>query len=236
MSFPFENFDASKIPPMNVVEGYGLWSKNYDDMLTDNLDGPILDGFLPHLSVEALDIVDLGCGTGRTGAWMRKNLEVRSIDGVDLCEDMLAHAESKGVYDSAKFGDMADTGLASCSYDLAANVLSACHMADLGSLYREAFRLLRPGGVFLLIDYHPHMLLCGMGTCFPDVEGNRIAIENHVHLLRDHARIAGKTGFQCAGFDESLITQEWLDQGLPKKDFLNHPIGFGYLWRKGVPE
>ncbi len=67
-------------------------------------------------------------------------------------------------------------------------------------------RLLKEKATFLLIDYHPHMLLCGKGTSFPDPEGNLVAIRNYVHLLRDHTSIAKELGFQYVAFEESLIT------------------------------
>ena len=65
MSFPFSSFDTSDIDPKGVIDGYAVWSRNYDEMVTDNLDGPILERFRPHLSCPDMDILDLGCSRRR---------------------------------------------------------------------------------------------------------------------------------------------------------------------------
>lgn len=229
MSFPFA---GSGPPPRSVKEGYERWALNYDEMLTDNLDGPVLASFLPLLPGGPVDAADLGCGTGRTGAWLRRRLEVRSLAGVDLSPAMLERARAKSLYDRLLLRDLGRTGLEGDAFDLVCNVLSACHLPGLAPLYDEARRLLRPGGRFLLVDYHPHMLLSGQGTRFPDVDGNTVSIENHVHLLRDHHRAARERGLAFLAFDESLVTRAWLEQGLRKEAFLHHPVGFGFLWQK----
>ncbi|EFL24205.1 conserved hypothetical protein [Streptomyces himastatinicus ATCC 53653] len=41
---------------------------------------------------------DLGCGTGRTATWLRRN-GVPAIDGVDLTPEMLDRARARGVHD-----------------------------------------------------------------------------------------------------------------------------------------
>jgi SAM-dependent methyltransferase len=225
-------FDPPELHRRSVAEGYAIWSKNYDQMLTYNLDGPILTSFLPFLSSVAGCVIDLGCGTGRTGRWLKENASVGEIDGVDVSGEMIECARPKGLYRTLVVGDMTQTGLEAGTYDLAVNVLSACHVADLGSLYAEAHRLVRPGGSFVMIDFHPHMMLNGKGTCFPDVDGNMVAIENTIHLLRDHTRVAREVGFRFEAFDESLVTQAWLDQGLALTEYRDHPIGFGFAWLK----
>ena len=54
---------------------------------------------------------DLGCGTGRTAEWL-KHRGVRSIDGVDLTEEMLARARERGVFDRLELADVSASGLA----------------------------------------------------------------------------------------------------------------------------
>src|ERR671914_791999 len=45
----------------------------------------------------------------------------------------------------------------------AAALVPAClvdeHLPDLGPPYREAFRLARPGGYFVVVGYHPHFIM-----------------------------------------------------------------------------
>src|ERR1700730_100367 len=76
------------------AEGYRLWANTYDDepnpMLS--LEQRILAPLLPPLV--DLDVVDLGCGTGR---WLKALQEAgaRSLLGLDSSEEMLGFAASK---------------------------------------------------------------------------------------------------------------------------------------------
>ena len=45
-------------------------------------------------------VADLGCGTGRTGAWLRETGVAGTIDGVDLTPEMLDRARERGAHDS----------------------------------------------------------------------------------------------------------------------------------------
>jgi SAM-dependent methyltransferase len=232
MSYPHHPFDRRVVEPVDVKTGYAIWSRNYDAMLTGNLEGPVLKTFEARLGGVEGDAVDLGAGTGRMASWVLERTPCRAVDGVDLSPEMTAVARARNAYRRLQLADMRRTGLAGGRYALALNVLSACHVERLEPLYDEARRLLEPGGFFALIDFHPHMLLCGKGTCFPDTEGNPTAIVNHVHLLSDHARAAEAAGFAYEAFDESVVTRAWIDGGLVLRDFLHHTIGFGFLWKK----
>lgn len=44
--------------------------------------------------------VDLGCGTGRTGAWLRSR-GVARLDGIDLTPEMLEIARGRQIYDAS---------------------------------------------------------------------------------------------------------------------------------------
>jgi trans-aconitate methyltransferase len=90
MSFPFSTFDASGTRPRTVREGYAIWSGTYDEMLSDDLDGPLLAQFARHLPSESARVIDPGCGTGRTGAWPRREFLPAAIDGLDVSPEMIA--------------------------------------------------------------------------------------------------------------------------------------------------
>ena len=132
-------------------------------------------------------VLDLACGTGRIGAWLRAQ-GVRRRDGLDFTPEMLARAEAKGIYDRVILADMLDTGLPASAYDLVLEVLADEHLAELSPLYREAARLAAPAGVFVVVGYHPHFLMNGIPTHFERQDGAQVAIESYVHLLSDHAK------------------------------------------------
>lgn len=94
--------------------------------------------------------VDLGCGAGHTGG----SLAVRgcTVTGVDLDEGMLAAA--RRTYPAVHFvrADASATGLPAASFDLACARHTLHHHEDPDATLREARRLLRPGGRFVLVD------------------------------------------------------------------------------------
>lgn len=102
---------------------------------------------------------------------------------------MLAIARTRGIYERLEQADVSATGLEDGAYDLITTGLVDEHLPDLQPLYREASRLLRPGGVHVLIGYHPHFIMtAGMPTHFDRRPGEPVAIETYVHLLSDHGR------------------------------------------------
>ncbi len=195
----FSAFDARRYRTLAPREGYDRWAATYEDAVEDALDGALLE----RLAVDwggAARAADLGCGTGRTGAWLAAR-GVGEIDGVDLSPGMLAAARARGVYRSLREGEVGDTGLEAGAYDLVVACLVDEHLADLGPLYGEAARLARPGGSFVLVGFHPHFIIAsGMPTHFDDAEsGEPLAIETHVHLLSDHVAAGLAVWARCTG-------------------------------------
>ena len=113
--------------------------------------------------IEALDldadshVLDLGSGLGGPA---RTLVEVTgcTVTGVDLtpdfCEVATALSEWTGLSDRTRFyvGDATATGLPDAAVDAAMTVHVAMNVADKPALYAEAFRVLRPGGRFVVYD------------------------------------------------------------------------------------
>jgi len=97
---------------------------------------------------DALDVLDLGCGSGLCGPLFRP--VARKLVGVDLSPRMLALAAGKRVYDELIEAEMLEyLARAPASIDLvvAANVF--CYFADLTPLVQGIARVLRAGGRLL---------------------------------------------------------------------------------------
>jgi trans-aconitate methyltransferase len=170
----FSKFDRRGYPTVSVREGYREWLPSYEATVEDEMDVVLLEGLesVPWAAVSRA--ADLGCGTGRTGAWLRSR-GVARIDGIDLTPEMLARARARGIYDRLDVADVAAIGLERGVYDLVTTCLVDEHLADLRPLYREASRLARR-------------------------PGEPIAIETYVHLLSDHvaaARAGGSRSSRC---------------------------------------
>src|SRR6516162_11877619 len=117
--------------------------------MDDRLDLPLLCSLASVHWGRIAAAVDLGCGTGRIGAWLKAH-GVERVDGVDLCSAMLDRAATKRIYDNLLCADAADTGLAGKGYELAISSFTICHLADLGGFYAETTRLIRPSGQVVL--------------------------------------------------------------------------------------
>jgi len=174
---------------------------------------------------------DLGCGTGRTGAWLRAR-GIPRLDGVDLTPEMLAVARGRKIYDHLVLADVGATGLAGGAYDLVTTCLVEEHLRDLRPLYREAARLLRPGGIYVLVGYHPHFIMvAGMPTHFDRTSGESVAIETYVHLMSDHVSAAREVGLSLAEMRERLVDDRWIALKPRWAPYRNHPVSFVMAWR-----
>jgi len=227
----FEAFDSRGYRTLAPREGYDRWAASYEETVEDAMDLALLE----RLEVDWAGVgavADLGCGTGRTGAWMAER-GVGEIDGVDLSPGMLAAARERGVYRSLAEAQVADTGLDPGAYDLVVACLVDEHLADLGPLYEEAAQLAAPGAHFALVGFHPHFIIAsGMPTHFDDAEsGEAVAIETHVHLLSDHVAAGLGAGLGLAALHERIVDDEFIALKPKWERYRGHPISFAFLWR-----
>src|SRR5262249_20701247 len=154
----FGTFDTRGYRTVDVRSGYGEWVTTYEQTVEDAMDIHLLEslGEVPWDAIERA--ADLGCGTGRTGAWLRRR-GIASVDGVDLTPEMLAVARARDVYASLVEADVSQTGLESGAYDLVVTCLVDEHLADLRPLYVEARRIAGPDGIYVLVGFHPHFIM-----------------------------------------------------------------------------
>src|SRR5262249_16674222 len=133
-------FDKRKYPIVGVREGYGEWVRTYEQTVHDEMDLRLLDRLRTVDWSAPRTVLDLACGTGRIGAWLRARCPA-AIDGVDLTPEMMEIARGRGVYRTLRVADVADTWLPAAAYDLCTQSLADEHLPELGPLYREAARL-----------------------------------------------------------------------------------------------
>lgn len=150
---------AAPTPRVTPADGYRLWARTYDrepnPMLS--LERRIVFSLLPPLS--GLDVVDLGCGTGR---WLEiaRDRGAKSLLGVDPSPEMLNHARTK-LGEAASFvcTDCAGAQLASDSADLVFCNFVLSYLENPRALVNLAHRILRPGGALFVTDVHPQTAL-----------------------------------------------------------------------------
>jgi predicted TPR repeat methyltransferase len=133
------------------AESYDAWADSYDRELADwGYEAPerAADLLQEHLErFETARILDCGCGTGMTGAALRKAGAGGEMIGFDASRDSLEAAEKKRVYDRLDFADLNKRlALEDASVDgiLCIGVLTYLEEEP---IFREWLRVLRPGGV-----------------------------------------------------------------------------------------
>lgn len=222
-------YDRRGYPIVDVREGYGEWVRTYEQTVLDEMDLRLLAGLRTVDWRGARAVLDLACGTGRIGAWLRGR-DAGAIDGVDLTPEMLEVARGKGVYRSLRVADVASTGLGAGAYDLCTQSLADEHLAELAPLYREVARVTAATGTFVLVGFHPQFLMAGVPTHFDRAPGEAVSIRSYVHLFSDHVRAAHAAGWTLREMDEGLIDDAWLRSKPKWEIYRGMPISFVMVW------
>jgi SAM-dependent methyltransferase len=225
-------YDKRRYPVVEVREGYGEWASTYERTVHDILDLRLLERVQTVAWSAARSVLDLACGTGRVAVWLKRRGVTADIDGVDLTPEMLDVARRSGIYRSLRIADVRDTGLVADAYDLCIESLADEHLADLGPLYREAARVTRRAGLFVIVGYHPQFLMAGVPTHFDRASGEPVTIHSHVHLLSDHVKCAHAAGWSLLEMDEALVDDAWLERKPKWHAYVGLPISFSMVWRK----
>jgi SAM-dependent methyltransferase len=230
MTKPFSVYDTRHYPTVDVVAGYDEWAPTYDQTADDQMDLSLLTTLhtVPWRHIQRA--VDLGCGTGRLGHWLQQQ-GIIHIDGLDCSPAMVQQASTKQVYTYLCLADLTQCPLPSHADDLGITVLTASHLPDLQALYLEGARLLRPGGVFVLIDYHPFFLLRGIPTHFDRVSGESIAVANVVHFFGDHVTSGRHVTWTLVDMRERVVDPAWVAQRPGMARYLHQPVSFAMVWR-----
>lgn len=164
-------------------------------------------------NVEGLKILDCGCGEGRF-CRMLVDRGARHALGLDLCEPMIKAArELQSESDIYRVADVQNLSFVEDdTFNLAVSYLNQCDLPDFNANTREVFRVLRPGGRFIVANLHP--MRSAVGGWHRTAEGEK----QHV-ILDDYfdegARHWKMMGVEFTNFHRSLSTyiRGFLDAG-----------------------
>jgi cytosine/adenosine deaminase-related metal-dependent hydrolase/ubiquinone/menaquinone biosynthesis C-methylase UbiE len=209
LDFPGRDMSSSEITScLTPAEGYRLWADTYDDECNPmlSLEQRILDTLLPSLA--GLDVIDLGCGTGR---WLSalKDKKARSVLGVDFSPEMLRVAESKlGSAVNVECADCENTSLQDSSADLILCNFVLSYIEDAANLLKITRRALRPGGLLFITDIHPATSVILNWRRGVNLQQIFHEIRTHHRTIRDVIELCERANLQVA----VLIEQPFGDE------------------------
>ena len=95
----------------------------------------------------SLRVLDLGCGTGLSGAAFRDL--TAALHGIDLSPAMIEKSRAREIYDRLNVGDLQSALSEGDQYDLILAADTLVYLGDLGAVFEGAARSLVAGGHFL---------------------------------------------------------------------------------------
>ncbi len=144
--------------------------------------------------VRGLKILDCGCGEGRF-CRMLLDRGAKQVVGVDLCPPMIAAAAQLATgKDGYVLADVQQMGfLRDGAIDLAVSYLNQCDLPDFEANSREVFRVLKPGGRFVVANLHP--MRSAVGGWLRTEDGAKL------HVILDRYFDEGDRRWKMMGID-----------------------------------
>ena len=133
------------------VESAQDWIDTDQAVRTGMLDSWMLDALG---NVGGKSAIDIGCGEGRFSRLLSQL--GATVTGVDLTEALIARARAMSTGEAYILGDAEDLNeVESDSFDLAVSYIVLVDLLDYCSAIGGAYRVLRPGGRFVVCNIHP---------------------------------------------------------------------------------
>jgi len=187
---------------MDIHDAYNDWSQTYDQdrNLTRDLDQMVTRQLLD--GIRCRSILEIGCGTGKNTGFLAGLGE--QLLALDFSVGMLARAREKVQADHATFETADLTQVWPCadqSIDLVVCNLVLEHIHDLDFIFKQAARVLMPGGRFFLCELHPFRQYQGIQANFQGRQG-AVRIPAFVHHLSDYTGAAKRQSLTLQQLDE----------------------------------
>jgi SAM-dependent methyltransferase len=166
-----------------------------------HISGPDLDALLEAAELKGTErVLDLGCGAGHTTIAVA--MRAAHVTGIDVTEEMLAEGrkqlQRRGITNvEFEQGDACALRFGDASFDLVTCRFAAHHFPDAVVSVREAARVLKPGGKYVLVD-----------SLAPEDPGLD-TFENTIEFLRDASHVRNLRASEwCRLFSEAGLRPE----------------------------
>ena len=223
------------------------WIQQDQAVRTGMLDSWILDALG---DVAGSRVVDIGCGEGRFSRLLA-GLDAH-VTGVDLTEPLIERARSLSVgAETYLVGDAEDlAGLESDSFDLAVSYIVLVDLLDYGRSVEAAYRVLKPGGRFVVCNIHPMRSSVPYGWINQGGRKLFYALDNYTDegprefdwwgrkFINMHRTLSSyvsaflETGFVLEGLHEPVPSEEQLTENPTFDDEYRAPNFIIYVLRK----
>ena len=186
----------------SVQRQFGAVAANYATSAVHR-GGPDLDAMLAAAQARGAEhVLDAGCGPGHTALAFAPH--VAEVIGVDLTEAMLEQgrrlaAERSLTNVTFQVGDVERLAFPDASFDIVTSRYSAHHYPHPEAALREFARVLRPGGVLLLVD------VVAPDNPTGDTFLNAIELLRDPSHVRDHSVTQWSALMAGAGFTAELL-------------------------------
>jgi len=147
------NETTERAPAGYVRDTFDRYAENFDAHLVNKLEyrtpEQLAELIVAHLrpSVGALNVLDMGCGTGLFGVCIKPY--ARRLVGVDLSPRMIDQADKRAIYDELVVADVLEWlgQQEAASFDLLAATDVFIYLGNLTPVFEQARRILRGGGI-----------------------------------------------------------------------------------------
>jgi tocopherol O-methyltransferase len=202
---------------------YGPTGKEKKDRRQAQID--LIEELLNWAGVEqAKEILDVGCGIGGSSLYLAQKFNARAV-GITLSPVQASRATERaqeaGLATEVQFqvADALDMPFADDTFDFVWSMESGEHMPDKEKFLQECYRVLKPGGTFLMATWCHRPITPATGELTADEKQHladiyRVYCLPYVISLPEYEAIAHNLPFQ------NICTADWSDAVAPFWDIV----------------